>query len=528
MSPLAFLLRKTIKNTIRDLFRHPSKLVCYLLLVAVVGFSLLANLLFPAEAQETYTDVRVLQAIYFALLTGFFALGCLNGISKGGSFFKMADVNFLFTAPLSGRKILVYGLIRSLGTTLALSLFILCYGSTIQQNFGLSPATVILLMLGYLATLFSGQIMTVVLYSFCSGNIRRKQGVKTALAGLLILLLGYIWFTANQAGGLTLDHLLYAVTQRAVLCFPFSGWATGAVFGLIAGNITELLLFSALMLVGICGLIVCFVTYQPDYYEDVLQNTESAFAVQQAAKEGRVVEQRKKDFRISKKNRGLRHGSGASVFFFKQLKEKRRTSMLVFFDLFSAITLLICIFLPMFLQEEDNTANERLGIALIAAVYLLFFSNAAGSWSKEMAKPYLYLVPEPSWKKLLWATMPSLLKPLVEGAVAFGIGGVVAGASLRHIVVFALIFASFGAVFTTVNVASQRLFGQVANRGLLLLLYMFFLAILLSPGIVTALLLLFMLEIPKIAAVLPVLVWNLMVSTGIYVLCRNSLHTMEI
>lgn len=528
MKPLVFLLKKTIKNSIRDLFYHPSKLICYLLLIAVVGFSLVANLLFPTEVAQSYTDLRVLQAIYFALLTGFFVIGCMTGISKGGSFFKMADVNFLFTAPLSSRKILIYGLVRSLGTTLALSLFILCYGSMIQQNFGISPASVFLLMAGYLVTLFSGQVMAVMLYSFCSGNIRRKQGVKAMLIGLLALLAGYLWYTANQAGGLSLENLLDAVTKRIVLCFPFSGWATGAVFGSIAGSVTDLLLFSALVIVGICGLIVCFMAYQPDYYEDVLQNTESAFSVQQAAKEGRIVEQKKQKLYITKKDRGLRHGSGASVFFYKQLKEKHRTSMLVFFDLFSVIALLICIFLPMIFQDKDNTANERLGIALIAAVYLLFFSNAAGSWSKEMTKPYLYLAPEPSWKKLLWATAPSLLKPLAEGIVAFGAGGAIAGASFQHIVVFVLIYFSFGAVFTTVNLASQRLFGQMANRGLLLLFYMLFLVILLSPGAVAAAIMMFVVGIPKIVAVLPVLVWNLAVSGGIYLLCRNSLHTMEI
>lgn len=527
MNPLSFLWRKTVKNSIRDLFRRPSKLICYFLLVVVIGVGLLTSLIFPEEKKDSYADIRILQGIYFALLTAMFGLSCLTGVSKGGSFFKMADVNYLFTAPLSSRRILVYGLVRSLGTTLALSLFVLCYGSMIQQNFGISPAAVFALMAGYLITLFAGQIMAVLLYSFCSGNARRKQGVKTAIGAMLLLLLGYVWLSANQAGGMSLEHLLQAVTQRVVLCFPVSGWAAGAVFGLLQGNAADALLFSALVLVGIGAMILCFTAYQPDYYEDVLQNTEATFAVQQAAREGRIVEQKKRNVRVSRSGNGLGRGFGANAFFFKQLKEKRRTSMLLFFDMFSGIAVLICIFLPMLFGDEGNSPNERLGIALMAAVYVLFFSNAAGSWSKEMTKPYLYLAPEPSWKKLLWATMPSLLKPLLEGIVAFGAGGAIAGASLQHIVVFILIYASFGAVFTTVNVASQRLFGQVANRGLLMLFYMFFLAAVLSPGGIVAAVLAFALELPKIMAVLPVLVWNVLVSTGIYILCRNSLHTME-
>ena len=346
---------------------------------------------------------------------------------------------------------------------------------------------------------------------------------------MTVALLGYVYLTASKMeGGLTLAHVVEAATGRLMCFFPLSGWATGAVFGVIGGSTADILLFSLLTAAGIGGMIVCFMLYQPDYYEDVLQNTETTYAVQQAAKEGRVVDQRVRRARVTERSHGLRRGFGASTFFYKQLKEKQRSSRLIFVDLFTLITIAICLAVPLlFGGGEGDTPNFMLGVALVPCVYLLFFSNATGSWSREMAKPYLYLAPVSPLKKLLWATMMSLLKPLVEGALAFGIGGIVAGASPLNILLYILIYFSFGAVFTAVSVAAQRLLGQTINKGLIMLFYMLFLILVLLPGLVAAGVLAFALQVPKTLAILPVLAWNLLVSAGIFALCRNALHTME-
>ena len=57
------------------------------------------------------------------------------------------------------------------------------------------------------------------------------------------------------------------------------------------------------------------------------------------------------------------------------------------------------------------------------SIYVLFFLNAAGPWSKEMMKPYLYMVPQSPFKKLFFASLTSLLTPIADGLVAFPLIG---------------------------------------------------------------------------------------------------------
>ena len=49
MSSIAFILRKSLKNNILELLRHPGKLVAYLFVAACLLFSALSMALSPQE-----------------------------------------------------------------------------------------------------------------------------------------------------------------------------------------------------------------------------------------------------------------------------------------------------------------------------------------------------------------------------------------------------------------------------------------------------------------------------------------------
>ena len=77
---------------------------------------------------------------------------------------------------------------------------------------------------------------------------------------------------------------------------------------------------------------------------------------------------------------------------------------------------------------------------------------------------------------------------------------------------------------------SDRLLGQVANRGLLMILYILLELLLVAPGLIVGIVLGVVFDgvMPGALMGAPVVVWNLLVSLGIYALCRNSLHDMEV
>lgn len=58
--------------------------------------------------------------------------------------------------------------------------------------------------------------------------------------------------------------------------------------GIIIGNITNILVYSSLLALFTIFAIVVFIRSKADYYEDVLQKTESVYEFRNAIKTGKV------------------------------------------------------------------------------------------------------------------------------------------------------------------------------------------------------------------------------------------------
>lgn len=74
----------------------------------------------------------------------------------------------------------------------------------------------------------------------------------------------------------------------------------------------------------------------------------------------------------------------------------------------------------------------------------------------------------------------------------------------------------------------------MGNQGLLLFLYALLLLILVLPGLAGGIVVGVMIDLavlpaalPTAIMALPLIIWNLLVSFGIYALCRGALHDME-
>ena len=336
--------------------------------------------------------------------------------------------------------------------------------------------------------------------------------------------------------GLGPDSLYAAVSQPLLEWIPFVGWMKGLLFSLWEGRTLWAAGFGGLLLGGTAGVVALFLHIEPDYYEDVLQNAETTYEIRAAAKEGRVTNAGG-GREIKVRDTGIGRGWGASAFFFKHLREMRRRSRLVFVGGSTLLQLAGGVILALVLRFAGGGEMSP-GMVMIMVttmcLYILLFTNSAGEWGRELAKPYLYLVPAGPFAKLLWASLTSLIKPLVDGVVIFLGVGIAAGARPFTTVMCMLLYASFGALFTAANILSQRLFGKAGNQGLLLFLYVLMLMILVLPGLAGGITLGVLMDmgilpatLPTAIMALPMIVWNLMASFSIYALCRGALHDME-
>ncbi len=526
MSAIFFVLRKSLKNTLLELLHHPAKLILYIFVIFIILASGISNMV-GVDTEEVLLDMRILEGIYLGVLLLVLVPTLLMGLRSGTTFFTMSDVSLLFVAPISSKKILTYGLLKQAGTTLLLTFLLLSYGGMAIRMFGLPVWQGILLLAGFALTIPLTQMATMTIYSYVNGNDRRIKMVKTVLYLLIVLLAAAIGWHIYQ-NGVSQESLFAAISSPWLEFFPIAGWMKGFLFALFAGDMPRILLFAGLLAVGAVVCLLLFLRSDADYYEDVLQNTESTYAMRQAVKEGRIAAGTVSARTPKVKDTGLKGGWGASAFFYKQMREIRRRSPLLFVNVSTLILLAAVLFMGFVLRNaEDLSPNLIMMFMLCMGVYVLFFLNAAGEWGREIMKPYLYMVPASPLKKLIWASLTSIIKPGLDGLIIFVIGGILVKGSPLTVAVCIFMFFSFGCLFTASNILSQRLLGQMANKGLIMVLYILLVLLLVLPGLLVGVVLYFVFHTPGAVMGIPVILWNIGLSFGIYAICQNTLHNME-
>ena len=209
MSTIFYMLRKEWKNRLLALFRHPGKLVVYILLVVLLVNSVISTALTPQADLGGFLDLRILHGAYLGILLLFTVPILLNALQKGTTFFGMSDVNLLFVSPISPKKILAYGLMKQMGRTLLMMFFFLFYGAMMAQTFGIVWTDTLALVLGAAVTLFSVQVLSLLLYNFTNGNPARVRTAKAILYVYLAAIAGIILLEFTE-GGLNMEALLAA------------------------------------------------------------------------------------------------------------------------------------------------------------------------------------------------------------------------------------------------------------------------------------------------------------------------------
>nr|WP_319489561.1 putative ABC exporter domain-containing protein [uncultured Caproiciproducens sp.] len=535
MRAILYLVRKGIKNAVVDMIHHPARLILYIFVAGMLAFSLISGSEREIRAPGSYLDIRILHGVYWAALLFITVPSILSGLKSGATFFKMSDVNFLFVSPISSKKILAYGLVKQMASSIFMMIFLLFYTGMAINLFGVTVWQVVAIVGGIALMVFTIQLITLLVYSFSSGRPERISTVKILLYGEIAVIAAFalssFWFHgANQ------EALFAAIASPYIEYAPIVGWIKGLVFAVMNADTARIILYAVLNAATIVGSIFLFAKSDSDYYEDVLQTTESTFELRQAVKGGNtagVRSMKSKLLRVT--DTGIWHGWGANVFFFKHIREMKRRNRVPFIRTSSIVLLIINIIMVAVLQKltaadgDGMSGGILLAIALAMSSYILFFFNASGDWTLELMKPYIYLVPEKPFAKLFWASLSTILTPVIDGVIIFTVLCLILRANPATALICMLIYASMGFIYTAGNVLSQRVFGQMVNKGVIMFVYMLILGVLLLPGVgMSVALYVIFKDIPAILLGMPIFVSNVLVSIGIFAACRNVLSSAEI
>ena len=510
MSALSYLITRKFKNRFLEIIKKPSQLISLLIFVLLIGFTAFSS---NGGHHDAYRDIEELYAGAMLLYSVVFVMVSKNGFSNGASMFSMADVNLIFVSPFKNTKVLFYGLLSQLGRSLTLGMFILYQSALVRSTYGVGFSALVFIFIGYALTVFLSQMVAMLIYSLTSSDDRKCLTAKTVFFSVVGLFVVLLLYKSYSLGGINLQNLVTVSGTPIMKAFPISGMMSLAVEGLLTANLKLVLL--ALLYIGAFVVVFYGIVYftSKDFYEDVLQSAEVSYSAITARKEGKVQENTPRKVRTGKT--GFTKGFGASVLYEKHKKENRRsrTFMLSGISLvFAGLTVVYCYIM-----------REPLGIFALN-VYMLTIGVGAGRWAKELVLPYVYLIPEKSYKKLLCILREQVPSLVLESIVCFL--PIYFILKLNPIEIAAMIVAriSFGFLFVGANLILQRFMGSSDKKFVVITVYFLLITVLSLPAIVAAVFMNMYLPFNMEFTYLALAVINVPVALVILFFCRNVLE----
>ena len=513
-SPLIYLSLSRLKNAIRDLFRKPARLIYVVFLVALFVLAVGGSQSGPPP--EAYRDPREMVAMATALFLFIFLYMVWNGFSKGGTIFSLSDVNLIFPSPIGRTRALFYGLFRQIGTVLLVGIFLFYQYGWLHNLYNITVGTMAVIFLCYCAAVFLGQVTAMTIYAFTSSSEGAQRVLKVLIVVLGLLELAWLCWGMWNAPENRLAGLIQAAVSLPVELFPVAGWLGWTFAGWLGMGLwwPGLLLCAAFL-----ALLVFLLTHFPrDWYEDVLRTAELAQSAIAAKKEG-SMEAVPGKVRVGAI--GMKGGWGASAFYYKHKIENRRGGWL----LLPPITLIFAVVLIVF--AFFMRAGGIIPVFALA-VYLQLFTAGTSRINRELYKPFVYLVPEPPFAKLLQCLRELFPSALAEAVVVFVPVGMILQMSPWGIVVCVFARISYAFLFQSGNLLLER-FWSGASKALILFLYFLILILLTLPGILLAIFLVAFVGFPGgvVTGLLLAGLVNVPVALLLFYLLRNMLQYAE-
>jgi len=489
MNSLNFLMLRQAKNRLLELKTKPAKLILFIVAIGIMAWMLVPGL--TMEAPYSPVNINVFTGILAGFFMFSFVIYMMQGFVNGAAIFGMDDVNYLFVAPIKPRTVLLYGIIKMGKTLLLSSWFIIFQVQWMRGNFGIGIGGILFAALGYVLLCLVAQIMALFIYAFTNSRPHRKLAAKIILVAVFIPAAAV--FILQFAQGTGLSYALTALLDSPVLSFtPIVGWAAAGVSAILFGEMMAGLFFLGLLTASGAFFFGAVYLGSPDYYEDVLGASETAFEAARTAKEDltTAVTSTTRDIKI--RGTGL-SGIGAKVFFYKHVREAFRANR---FGLWGIGSLLIvggaviwAFFGRQVYDGADASANSAeiwmltlLGVLMMLKITLQGFCRGL----LETYSHYIYMVPDRPFAKWFWANIESVFKAAVEAIVIFVAVGPIMGLPFITTLSAMVTLILFTFYLLGISMASMRITGTHLNTGLLLVIYFAVVIIPLIPGIVVA------------------------------------------
>ncbi|WP_114750222.1 putative ABC exporter domain-containing protein [Pleomorphovibrio marinus] len=482
MNELKLLIRKDIfilVNNILLILRNPLRLLPYAGVLAyfsffyfrgrggremdVEQFGELQDV--AGEVEGVNIALQNMTGILTLLALAFFVFRLYKATEKNVTFFSMADVNFLFTAPVKPSRILVYYMVRSLIPSLGGSLIFVLYSTAqLNQTFDLTVWNLTAMMLGLGLFFFILSPLRFLIYTFHTkydvlGPIKTGIVVLGIGLGLMIIVPGVLaerFFEGafSWIGAPWFDY------------FPFVGWSRGILMFLGHESWIKLVVLLLVYAVAYVAIVKLVLNHAGMYYEDVLESTESKEEIKQKAKGKQEASESTMSLNARKELDLPSFGQGAVALYWRNYVHSSRLDFHpiigIYTSLFAGVGILLAI-----LSRVGWVPHYGLYIYMATLFAFYFIAGMTKTSVGDLKKPFFILIPA-SWAAKFWNILRlDIYQTLVFAWMMVLPSVLIGGYSLGLILLFPLCLLAFYLTGLSISLVSQVGFEEGWDRKLI-------------------------------------------------------------
>jgi hypothetical protein len=467
MNEVKLLFRKDLLiliNNLKLILRNPLRLIPYAILLGYFVFIYGQGAKQRAQsANLENVDLSGVEEVDFALqnIVGgatvlalvFLVFQLYRATKSNVSFFKMADVNLLFTAPVKPENLLMYYMGRSILPSLAGAVLFVVYGaSQLASSFELTVVSAVFLILGFAFFLFMVFPIRFLIYT-----LHTKYGIleyiRGGIIGLGIALALIILIPGFMAEKFWQGMFSWVVSPWFDL-FPIVGWSRGIMSYISHGNLITAFGYIGLYLVLYYAVVKLVIRFAGYYYEDVLEATKTNEDKLDKARGKQEIDEGTYSLNAKKQVELADFGIGAKAFYWRNYVHAIRQDFHPLFGIYSlSLAGLGIVFAG--LSNFDWFSHKVLYFYLVFILFFYFMAGIGRASIGDLKKPWFILVPA-TWSAKFWGMIKlDLVQTLLFAAVLIVPSVFLAHVSVWLIPLFLVGIVAFYLIGFAINLIPQ-------------------------------------------------------------------------
>lgn len=414
MFEIQLLLRKDLRilvNNLKLILRNPLRLIPYAAMLGYIAFiysqrtkrssagvGQLEELGVDGIPQPDFALQNVVGGITILAL-GFLVFQLYRATKTNVSFFKMADVNLLFTAPVKPQNLLLYYMARSILPALGGSILFVLYGAgQVASQLDLNLANSVFIVLGFALFFFMVFPIRFLIYT-----LHTKYGVMDYIRGgivglgialaLMILVPGFLAEKFWQG-------MFAWVASPWFDLFPLVGWSRGIMGYATHGNLVLALAYVAMYGLAYFTVVKLVIQFSGYYYEDVLEATKSNEDKLEKARGKKEIGEDAYSLNAKKQLALPDFGVGAKALYWRNYVHSSRQDFHPLFGIYTMGMALIGIVLAG-LSNFDWFSHKVFYFYLLFMLFFYFMAGIGRANIGDLKKPFFILIPA-SWGAKFW------------------------------------------------------------------------------------------------------------------------------